>query len=147
MKTIKECFETMNFRTRIRLGIILVIFLITGLGISVSTYVRGRDQIKTMNELGQYIALNLSKNSVLGILSEEQTNLEQPLRAVLSNEQVWGASVYSATGKLIKAMYRRQNYSLNRPTSIKQLTLAASAKDEVVISETKTNFGKPLRSY
>lgn len=147
MKTIKERFETMNFRTRIRLGIILVIFLITGLGILVSTYVRGRDQIKTMNELGRYIALNLSKNSVLGILSEEQTNLEQPLRAVLSNEQVWGASVYSAAGKLIKAMHRRQDYSLNRPCSIKQLMLTAAAKDEVVICQTKTNFGKPIRSY
>ena len=70
MTAVKDYFEKMSFRMRMRLGTILIIFLVTCLGTSVSIYRQGRDQINAMNELGSYIAMSLSKNSVLGILSE-----------------------------------------------------------------------------
>lgn len=135
-----------SFRMRMRLGIVLVIFLVTMLGILVSTYRQRQNQIHAMNELGRYIALNLSRNSVLGILSEEKANLEHPLRAALSDEQVLGAVVYSAAGSHIGSM-RYQEYALQGLEVPVQLKLVGSSTDEAVILETTTTSGKKLRSY
>ena len=145
MKKFKGYFSQMSFRTRMRLGTMLVIFLVVCLGVSVSIYRQGHDQLKALDELGEYIALNLSKNSELGILSEEASNLEQPLKAVLSEKQVFGAGVYSSEGKLIGGK-ERAAYLLNDMDVSSQLALVKDGGD-VVIVKTRSSVGKGLRSY
>lgn len=136
----------MSFRTRMRIGIILVIVLITSLSVTVSIYRQGRQLVDEMNHFGEYIALNLSKNSVLGVLSEEQENLLQPLKATLADKQVFGTYVYSAEGKVIGQM-QRQDYFLKDMDVAKQLAMTKSADGKVFILETQTQAGKLLRSY
>lgn len=125
---------------------VLVIVLITALGVMTSTYLQGRDQLKAMNRLGNYIALSVSHNSELGILSEEPSNLEQPLTAAMGERQVMGVSVYLANGKLISSKKRRQ-YLLNDFEITEQLALLNSTPAPAVAIETQTTRGRSLRSY
>lgn len=145
MTIFRKYFEKMGFRTRMRLGTILVILLVTCVGVSVSIYRQGRDQLRALDDLGGYIAMNLSENSVLGILSEEQTNLDQPLKAVLSEDQVLGAMVYSSKGKLIGSRMDT-SYSLNDFDVSEQMALVKDTGDVAVV-KTHTSTGQDLRSY
>lgn len=146
MIKLKAYFERMSFRWRMRFGTVFVIFLVAGLGVTVSIFRQADNQIRAMNDLGSYVALNLSKNSELGILSEEAANLEQPLNAVLSDEQVFGAFVYTANGKLVGNMHR-QEYQLTSVNDKQQLELIKAAGKDVIILETRTAAGRALRSY
>ena len=146
MKTLKRKFSRMSFRTRIRLGIVPVILLITALSISVSIYREEQHHIQALNELGEYISLSLGQNSVLGILSEEKVNLEQALKAVLSDERVLSAHVYSISAELIGDMHRKE-YTLKDFKLKDHLRSAISAEDHAIILETKTDTGEEIRSY
>ena len=146
MKTLKRKFSRMSFRTRIRIGIVAVILLITALSISVSIYREEQHQIQALNELGEYISLSLGQNSVLGILSEEKVNLEQALKAALSDEQVLAAHVYSISAELIGDMHRKE-YTLKDFKIKDHLRSAISAEDHAIILETKTDTGEEVRSY
>jgi len=135
-----------SFRTRIRLGMLTVIALIIILSMSVTTFLQNRDQIKSMDKLGTYIAANLAQNSTLGLLSEEPDNLVQPLDAATAEHQVVGASVYLANGKLLKSK-KHLEYSLDNLEASEQLAVVSSTMDLPVIIKTQTGSGQPLRSY
>ena len=146
MKSFREKLESMGFRTRMRVGMVLVILLITILGMLVSTYLQNRSQVRFMNRYGKYIAVNLSQNSKLGILSKEPDNLKQPLNAAFDECQVMGVSVYLATGKLLGCKKRRQ-YCLSELEASRQLALVSSSAKPAVVVKTRTTAGQPLRSY
>ncbi len=146
INNIQKRLANISFGWRIRYGIILVIFVVTVLSVSVFTYREGQHVLQTIDEMGRYMALNLSKNCVLGILSQEPTNLDQPLQATLSDKQVLGAAVYLASGKLIKSMQQEQ-YLLRDLNQEKQLALVTSALEDVIIRKTSTYSGKRIRSY
>jgi len=143
---IKKRLANISFGWRIRYGIILVIFVVSALGVSVFTYREGQHELQAIDEMGRYMALNLSKNCVLGILSQEPTNLDQPLQATLCDKQVLGAAVYLADGKLVKSM-QQQQYLLRDMDQQKQLHLVTSAIEDVIIQKTSTYSDKPIRSY
>ena len=135
----------MGFRARIRLGMYLIIVLVMTFSVSTSIYLQNRSEIKSLNRLGEFIALDLSYNSMLGILSEEPANLKQPLKALLNEQQVLGAEVYLADGKLI-AGEKRHQYEINL-TAEKRLMLVNSSQAATFTVKTRTSSGQWLRSY
>ena len=145
VRTIKN-LNKMSFHTRIRLGMFLAILLIIVLGMSVTIWSQSRDQIRPMDEFGRYIAENLAQNSKLGLLSEEPDNLKQPLRIVMKEHQVVGASIYQANGKLLCSEKHGQ-YSLDNFDASKQVGALFSNPDHAIVVETQTVTGRPLRSY
>jgi len=146
MQKMEEFFEKLSFRTRFRLGVVLVILLVTTVGTMVSIYRQGQDQCRAMNELGRYIAMNLSEKSALAILSKDKSNLEYSLKVALGEHQVAGISVYAVSGKLIGSM-QREDYLLSDFEVKEQRAIASSAKEDVVIVETTSRAGTRLRSY
>ena len=146
MKRLIQNLNKIGFCTRIRLGMFLVIVLITALGTLVSIYLQNRDQIESMDKLGRYIAANLGQNSKLGLLSEEPDNLKQPLDAAMAEHQVMGISIYLANGKSLISK-KRQAYSLSNLKASEQLSLVISSPAPTVVIESETSYDQPLRSY
>jgi signal transduction histidine kinase len=145
VKELKQKIDKFGFRTRIRLGMALVIIIVMAFSTTVSIFFQNRGLINSLNRLGRYVALNLSYNSKLGVLSEEPANLEQPLNAVLGEQQVVGAVVFLLDGKPLSSKQRRE-YTLGI-TIAEQEKLVRASREPVFIVSTKTSSGQPLRSY
>jgi len=145
MSGFRQIIDKIGFRARIRLGMVLVIMFVMAFSVSASVYLQSRNQIVSMNRLGSFIALNLSHNSKLGVLSEEPENLKQPLDAVLRENQVMGAAVYLPDGRLISYKKRRQ-YLLNIGLE-EQLNLVRSSSEPVFVKKVLTNSALPVAVY
>ena len=146
MKVFGLNLEKTGFRARMRIGMVLVIILVTTVNMSTSIYLQGREQIKSLDSLGENIAMNLGQNSKLGILSEEPSNLEQFLNAAFGELQVLGITVYLANGTPISSQ-KRQEYTLSNLEIDEQLVLLNSSADLIVTAKTETSSGRRLRSY
>ncbi len=96
-----------GFRGRLRFGMILVITLVAALSMGASIYLQVQGQTKSLEKLGNYIAVNLSMNSELAILSEEATNVQAALNAALSENQVIGVYIYLPDGELLASRVRK----------------------------------------
>ncbi|MHC4125296.1 MAG: hypothetical protein ACYSRR_02435, partial [Planctomycetota bacterium] len=56
MKQFIKNIKKFGFRARMRLGMTLLIMVVTGIGVAVSIYMQNRDQLKFMDRLGKNIS-------------------------------------------------------------------------------------------
>jgi signal transduction histidine kinase len=124
----------------------MIIMVVTGIGVAVSIYMQSRDQLKFMDRRGKNISAGLSQRSKLAVLSEEPTNLAEPLKAVFDEPQVIGVEVYMADGQLL-ASKKRAKYSLDNLSVSSQLRQFASNGENQIIIESRTESARLLRSY
>ncbi len=87
-----------------------------------------------------------SKNSLLGILSEEPANLEHAVITAISDPQVIGASIFLADGRLLSSR-KKHDYLLYKLDASKQLKIVTSGAGPSAVVKTQTASGRPLISY
>lgn len=145
-KLINKSFKNISFHTRIRLGMLSVILVVIVIKLSVSIYLQAQSQLDAINTFGRYVAVNLSKNSLLGILSEEPENLEHAINAAISDPQVIGVNIYLTDGRLLESR-KKKNYLLENLDAPKQLKIVTSGAGPSAVVKTQTASGRPLISY
>jgi len=141
-----KIFKGVSFHTRIRLGMVVVILVVIVIGTLLSIYLQNQNQFEAMNTFGRYVAVNLSENSLLGILSEEPENLKYAVNAAVSDRRVIGVDIFLANGELL-ASRKKQDYLLDKLDTAKLLKTIASSTEPSIVIQTQTTSGRQLRSY